>query len=208
MYKDSKIYKYLNSNPMSSDIEHLQYCKDFLLELNSENPNIRYLTDSCPSGFGIDEFDGLCYTEQKDDFTTEQVCKMCDRCWVKALEIKEEKSMNITERAEELFGEMRSLTREESEMISKSKESMCVNTGTNMNDYSFKQEVIDLVAELNRCAVHVMLGDDIKSVLNSHVLDMWRLLKDDDISRQYVCTNVAGIRKAMLMMALLDGLIE
>ena len=88
MYKDSKIYKYLNSNPCSCDIEHLQHCQDFLQELDNDEPNIMYLTDSCPSGFGLNDYDGLCYEEPHDDYTYERVLGMCIRCWEKALTIK------------------------------------------------------------------------------------------------------------------------
>jgi hypothetical protein len=86
MYENSKIYNYVFSNPVSSDVEHLMHCEELRYEFKQKNLNIDSV--GCPSNFGLDEYDGLCFEEDLDNsITYKQSVEMCRRCWKIALEI-------------------------------------------------------------------------------------------------------------------------
>lgn len=70
---------------LTNDIDHLQSCKDNEIDIKSG----KYLKDNyelsgCPSNYGLDEVDGLCFEEEVKGYQNQK--KQCISCWKKALE--------------------------------------------------------------------------------------------------------------------------
>lgn len=74
----------------------LKYCSQFSsvtiehMENAIENKKLieegRYRElNGCPSSFGLEDYEGLCETEETDNYTNKQKMDMCERCWNKAL---------------------------------------------------------------------------------------------------------------------------
>lgn len=78
MIKDTTIYKYLNSRPLSSSIEHLEQCGSNLIQLNKDVINYDML-EGCPSNFGLSKYEGDCFINES--------MYDCEWCWEKALKL-------------------------------------------------------------------------------------------------------------------------
>ncbi|MED3550179.1 hypothetical protein [Cytobacillus praedii] len=68
------------SNLVTQDIDHLQSCLDN--ERDIKNGKYNGLS-GCPSTFGMDNFDGLCFEEE-----IKGLSQQCRNCWKTALEMK------------------------------------------------------------------------------------------------------------------------
>jgi hypothetical protein len=69
------------STVKTHDIDHLQSCLDN--ERDIKNGKYDDLS-SCPSSFGLDDFDGLCFEEEVKGLREQY--EQCRRCWITALE--------------------------------------------------------------------------------------------------------------------------
>jgi hypothetical protein len=65
------------------DIDHLQSCLDN--ERDIRNGKTKDLS-GCPSSYGLDDFDGLCFEEEVKGYKAQ--CEQCNRCWAQALELE------------------------------------------------------------------------------------------------------------------------
>lgn len=77
------ILNYCNqySDSMISHIENCQWNKE---QIKKEEYS---KLEGCPSSFGLDDYDRLCFTE---DVAAHKQSEQCESCWKKALGVKEE----------------------------------------------------------------------------------------------------------------------
>lgn len=68
-----------------ASIEHIANCIDNKWLIEQE----RYIElNGCPSSYGLDDFDGLCFVEKVEG--NEAQLDQCERCWKEALGVKNE----------------------------------------------------------------------------------------------------------------------
>ena len=80
-----KVINYCNRMLEEISVEHLEACQEVRDLLKCEDND--YLTDYCPSSYGLDNYKGLCEINNESDkllIYDEQV-DQCKKCWEIAL---------------------------------------------------------------------------------------------------------------------------
>lgn len=70
-------------NVETHDIDHLVSSLDNAKDIRAKN-HLEYELSGCPSSFGLDEWDGLCFEEEVEGYKAQ--CEQCKKCWIQALE--------------------------------------------------------------------------------------------------------------------------
>ncbi len=65
------------------DIDHLRSCLNNARDIR-EGKHFKYELSGCPSSYGLDEWDGLCFEEEVKGFKAQS--EQCKKCWIQALE--------------------------------------------------------------------------------------------------------------------------
>lgn len=66
------------------DTSHIEKCINNLNVLKMDNIDYN-LFEGCPQNFDLEDFIGLCELEENNDITGNEIYKLCENCWKKAL---------------------------------------------------------------------------------------------------------------------------
>jgi hypothetical protein len=70
-------------NIESNDPLYIQSCLDNARDIRAKK-QFEYELSGCPSSYGLDEWNGLCFDEEVKGYKAQ--CEQCKNCWIQALE--------------------------------------------------------------------------------------------------------------------------